>query len=134
MTITSMSYYKVKASILQDNGKTKIQTYFTKAFDWEEAGKKIYKLIGADDEIEDICLMKQYMPAINEPYDVSNKLYLVKIAQDMIIDNQVKTMKYVMPAFANNSNELYKIVNDYIAQGLEDMRLTTISETKWTYV
>ena len=27
-----------------------------------------------------------------------------------------------------------KLVNDYIAQGLENMRLTTISETKWIYI
>ena len=32
------------------------------------------------------------------------------------------------------SNELHKIVNDYITQGLENMRLTTISETKWLYI
>lgn len=129
-----MSYYKVKASVLQENGKYKIETFLTDALEWIDAGKRIYDLLGADDEIEDICLMKQYKPAINEKYDDNNKLYLVKIAQDMVIEDQVKTVKYIMPAFANNSNELYKIVNDYIAQGLDDMRLTTISETKWIYV
>ena len=129
-----MSYFKVKASILQENGKYKIETFLTNEYDWMDAGKRISSLLGSDDEIEDICLMKQYKPAINEKYDDNNKLYLVKIAQDMVIEDQVKTVKYVMPAFANNSNELYKIVNDYIAQGLDDMRLTTISETKWIYV
>lgn len=129
-----MSYYKVKASVLQENGKYKIETFLTDALEWIDAGKRIYDLLGADDEIEDICLMKQYKPAINEKYDDNNKLYLVKIAQDMVIEDQVKTVKYIMPAFANNSNELYKIVNDYIAQGLDDMRLTTISETKWIYI
>lgn len=130
-----MSYFKIKASVLQENEKYKIETYLTDALNWVDAGKKIHELLGADDEIEDICLMKQYKPAINEIYDEdNNKLYLVKIAEDMIVDDQVKTVKYVMPAFANNSNDLYKIVNDYISQGLENMRLTTISETKWKFI
>ena len=39
-----------------------------------------------------------------------------------------------LPCFADNAIELTDIVNDYIKQGLENMRLTTISETKWIYV
>ena len=30
--------------------------------------------------------------------------------------------------------ELQEIMKDYISQGLESMRLTTISETKWIYI
>ena len=52
----------------------------------------------------------------------------------MNIDDKTKTVKYELPVFANDSNELHKIVNDYITQGLENMRLTTISETKWLYI
>ena len=78
--------------------------------------------------------MKNFKPAINEKYDPNNKLYIIKIAEDMNIEGKIKTVKYELPVFANDSNELNKIVNDYISQGLQNMRLTTISETKWIYI
>ena len=60
---------------------------------------------------------------------------MVKIAEDITGDDGcIKTLKYELPVFANNSNELYDIVNDYIRQGLNNMRLTTISETKCKYI
>jgi len=127
-------YYKIKASI-PENNKQKIETYLTNADNFAEAAQKVIQIIGVESEIEDICLMKSFKPAINEQYDVNNKLFIVKIAEDIYQDNgKTKTFKYVIPVFANNSDELHKIVNDYISQGLENMRLTTISETKWIYV
>ena len=78
--------------------------------------------------------MKQYKPAIND-YTEGKKIYIVKIAEDYIDDNGVtKTLKYPMPVFASNDVELYQIVKDYLKQGLNNMRLTTISETKWKYI
>ena len=59
---------------------------------------------------------------------------MVKVAEDIEIDGKVKTIKYELPAFANDSISLYDIVNDYLKQGFDNMRLTTISETKWIYV
>ena len=79
--------------------------------------------------------MKNIKPAINEKTSEFNKLYVIKIAEDIKQeDDTYKTIKYELPVFANNSNELHDIVNDYIKQGLENMRLTTISETKWIYI
>ena len=127
-------YYKIKASISEDN-KQRIETYLTNADNFAEAAQKVIQIIGIEPEIEDICLMKSFKPAMNEQYDTNNKLFIVKIAEDIYQDNgKTKTLKYVIPVFANNSDELHKIVNDYISQGLENMRLTTISETKWIYV
>ena len=127
-------YYKIKIS-KQNNGKNIIETYFTDALHFADAAKKVIDIVGKDAEVEDICLMKSYKPSINEPYNENNKLYLVKIAEDILQNTgNYKTIKYVLPVFANDSNELQKIVNDYIKQGLENMRLTTISETKWIYV
>ena len=54
-----------------------------------------------------------------------------KIKQE---DGTYKTIKYVLPAFADDSNQLQNIMKDYISQGFENMRLTTISETKWIYI
>ena len=125
-------YYKIKTSSNNEKG---ITTYFTDAIHFAEAAKKVLNITGNNIEIEDICLMKNYKPSLNDKYSDDNKLYLIKIAEDILQENNIyKTIKYVLPAFANNSNELNNIVNDYLNQGLNNMRLTTISETKWIYI
>ena len=111
-----------------------IATYLTEEENFAQAAYKVIQEIGTNADIEEIKWMKNFKPAINEKHDDANKLYMVKIAEDMTIDGKTKTVKYELPVFANDSNELHKIVNDYIAQGLENMRLTTISETKWIYI
>ena len=52
----------------------------------------------------------------------------------MNIDDSIKTVKYALPVFADNNEQLQTIMKDYISQGLDDMRLTTISETKWIFI
>ena len=128
-------YYKIKVSKLDNKNKPILTTYFTDALNFAEAAQKVINIEGIDCEVEDISLMKNYKPAVNEVYSNFNKLYLVKIAEDVPQDNgTTKTLKYVLPAFANNSDDLQKIMRDYISQGLENMRLTTISETRWIYI
>ena len=91
--------------------------------------------VGEDDEIEDVCMMKTFKPSVNDKFAETNKLFVVKIAEDVMSeDGTIKTLKYVLPAFADNSNQLQQIMQDYISQGFENMRLTTISETKWIYI
>lgn len=126
-------YYKIKVTNPNQKG---IITYFTEAVHFAEAAKKVIEVVGTGMDIEEVKLMKNIKPAINERYSEYNKLYIIKIAEDILQDDgiQVKTIKYELPAFANNSNELHNIVNEYIKQGLENMRLTTISETKWIYI
>ena len=124
-------YYKIKVSNHNEKG---IITYLTDAEHFAEAAYKVTKIAMQDSEVEEVKLMKNFKPAINEKTDPKNKLYMVKIAEDMEIDGKVKTIKYELPAFANDSISLYDIVNDYLKQGFDNMRLTTISETKWIYV
>jgi hypothetical protein len=126
-------YYKIKVSNKKEKG---ITTYFTDAIHFAEAAKKVIQLIGNDFDVEEIKLMKNIKPSINEKTSDKNKLYMIKIAEDIIQDDgiQIKTIKYELPCFANNTSELTDIINDYIKQGLQDMRLTTISETKWIYI
>lgn len=116
------------------NMKNITEYYLTDAINFGYAGIKVLQKLGNKIEIEDVMLMKQYKPAINE-YTEGNKVYIVKIAEDYVDDNgNVKTLKYPMPVFANNDSELYNIVKQYLKQGLNNMRLTTISETKWIYL
>ncbi len=126
-------YYRFKVSNVP-NVKG-IVTYLTESDNFANAAYKIIQMVGSNSEIEEIKLMKNFKPAINEKFAETNKLYMVKIAEDVVQEDMLmKTIKYELPVFANDSNELHKIVNDYISQGLDNMRLTTISETKWIYV
>lgn len=132
-------YFKVKASkhITLPNGKDKtvLETYLTEGINFLEAGYKIMQIIGEDDEIEDVCMMKTFKPSVNDKFADTNKLFVVKISEDVMSeDGTIKTLKYVLPAFADDSNQLQQIMQDYISQGFENMRLTTISETKWIYI
>lgn len=132
-------YFKIKASVTNvlENGKEKtvIETYLTEGINFIDAGYKIMQLLGDPDTIEDICMMKNFKPSVNDKFADTNKLFIVKIAEDMLQeDGTYKTIKYVLPAFADDSNQLQNIMKDYISQGFENMRLTTISETKWIYV
>ena len=126
-------YYRFKVSNVP-NVKG-IVTYLTESDNFANAAYKIIQMVGNNSAIEEIKLMKNFKPAINEKFAETNKLYMVKIAEDVVQEDMLmKTIKYELPVFANDSNELHKIVNDYISQGLDNMRLTTISETKWIYV
>jgi hypothetical protein len=125
-------YYKFKVSNIP--GIKGILTYLTTAQNFAEAAQKIINLVGVDPNIEEIKWMKNFKPAINDKTKDSNRLYIVKIAEDINDEGVVKTIKYELPVFADNSEELHNIVKNYIEQGFWDMRLTTISETKWIYV
>lgn len=125
-------YYKIKVSNIPD--MKGIVTYLVDEDNFANAAQKVIQEVGVTADVEEIKWMKNFKPAINTKYSDKNKLYMVKIAEDMNIDDKTKTVKYELPVFANDSNELHKIVNDYITQGLENMRLTTISETKWLYI
>ena len=125
-------YYKIKVSNIPD--MKGIVTYLVDEDNFANAAQKVIQEVGVTADVEEIKWMKNFKPAINTKYSDNNKLYMVKIAEDMNVDDKTKTVKYELPVFANDSNELHKIVNDYITQGLENMRLTTISETKWLYI
>ena len=132
-------YFKIKTTktIIGQNGKQKSvnEVFLTDALHFADAGYKVIQEIGTEAEVTDVSLMKNLKPAINEQRDEEDKLFIIKIAEDQIQeDGDYKTIKYVLPAFAKDSIELQDIVKDYISQGLENMRLTTISETKWIYI
>ena len=130
-------YFKIKLSrnVVDERGKDKKiqETYLTYADNFAEAGYKVVQLVGTDAEVEDVCMMKTFKPSAND-YIEGNKVFVVKVAQDMNIDDTIKTVKYALPVFAESNEELQTIMKDYIAQGLDNMRLTTISETKWIFI
>ena len=130
-------YFKVKLNrnvYLHGRDKRVIETYFTEAQHFADAGMKVIKGLGTDIEVEDICLMKTFKPAANE-YREDSKIFAVKVAEDIYQeDGTLKTIKYALPVLAKTSDEVHEIMKNYIAQGLENMRITTISETKWIWI
>lgn len=130
-------YFKIKLNrnvYLHGRDKRVIETYFTEGQHFADAGMKVIKGLGNDIEVEDICLMKNFKPAANEWYEDS-KIFAVKVAEDIFgEDGTIKTVKYALPVFAKTSDEVHAIMKNYIAQGLENMRITTISETKWIWI
>ena len=123
-----------KEELARREEKKVIETYFTEAQHFAEAGMKVLKDLGKDIEVEDICLMKAFKPAANEYYEDS-KIFAVKVAEDIYQeDGSLKTIKYALPVFAQTSDEVHEIMKNYISQGLENMRITTISETKWIWI
>lgn len=130
-------YFKVKVNrtIVTKNNKYKEiqETYLTESQDFIEAGTKIIEELGKEIEVEDICIMKSLKPSANE-YINDSKIFIVKIAEDIFVDGFIKTLKYSLPVFAFTSDEVYKVIKDYMKQGFEDMRITTISETKWIWI
>lgn len=132
-------YFKIKTTktIIAQNGKQKSvnEVFLTDALHFADAGYKVIQEIGTEAEVTDVSLMKNLKPAINEQRDEEDKLFIIKIAEEQIQeDGDYKTVKYSLPAFAKDSLELQSIAQDYLKQGLENMRLTTISETKWIYI
>ena len=130
-------YFKIKLNrnaLILGKEKRIIETYFTEAQHFAEAGMKVINKLGKDIEIEDVCLMKTFKPSANEWYEDS-KIFAVKVAEDVFQDDgTIKTVKYALPVFAKSSGEVHEIMKAYIAQGLENMRTTTISETKWIWI
>ncbi len=121
--------YRVK--ITRDiDGKQVSEYYITDAQNFGYAGINVINLLGSKIEIDDVLLLKNYKPPINE-YTEGDKVYIVKIAEESI-DN--KTLKYPMPVFAKNDTDLYIKVKNFIKAGMCNMRLTTISETKWKWI
>ena len=91
-------YFKIKVSnkTLDKNGKEKnvLETYLTEAVNFADAGYKIIQIVGTEAEVEDVCMMKSFKPAVNDKFDENNKLFIVKVAEDQLQeDGSYKTIK-----------------------------------------
>ena len=132
-------WYRVKVSrnIVTPKGKEKpiVEYYLTDKDNFAEAGYRVMEYLGGDGEVEDVCLMKTLKPSGNTEYQPTCKVFIVKFAEEVEQeDGTIKTMKYPVPFYANNNTELQKILDLYIKQGLDNMRITTVSETQWKII
>lgn len=68
--------------------------------------------------------------------DETCKIYVAQIV-DHFVDletEETKDIKYSVALFAHDMNEAHKTIEQYIKQGLEDMDLVSIKETKYNGV
>jgi hypothetical protein len=127
-------WFKVKIgrdTVVNNKMKHVTEVYLCDVDNFAEAGYKALQYLNGEGEVEDVCLMKTLKPAGNVEYNENNKVFIVKFAEDIDIDGRVKTLKYPVPFYANNNEELQVILKLYLEQGLENMRITTVSETQW---
>jgi len=128
-------WFKVNTSRevqIGDKTKNVSEVYLCDTDNFAEAGYKVMQKFNGDCEIESVTLLKTLKPAANDRYADTNKVYIVKIAEDFRHDDgTTTTLKYPVPFFADNNADLQRLVGDYMEQGFDSMRVTTISETKW---
>jgi len=130
-------WFKVKIgrdTVVNEKMKRVIETYLCDVDNFAEAGYKVLQYLNGEGEVEDVCLMKTLKPAGNIEYAPTNKIFIVKFAEDIDIDGRTKTLKYPVPFYANNNEELQVILKLYLEQGLDNMRITTVSETQWKII
>lgn len=130
-------WFKVKIgrdTVVNEKIKRVIETYLCDVDNFAEAGYKVLQYLNGEGDVEDVCLMKTLKPAGNIEYAPTNKVFIVKFAEDIDIDGRTKTLKYPVPFYANNNEELQVILKLYLEQGLDNMRITTVSETQWKII
>lgn len=132
-------WYRIKISrnIKTSKGKDKSITeyYLNENTSFADAGYAVMNYLNNDCEVEDVCMMKNLKPLGNTNYTEDSLVYIVKFAQDFVQnDGTSKTIKYPVPFRATNSQALQPILDLFLKQGLDDMRITTISETKWKII
>jgi len=121
--------------VVKNKMKHVIDVFLSDTDNFADAGYRAMKEVAGEGEVEDVCLMKTLKPAGNIKYAETNKVFIVKFAEDIEMeDGTTKTMKYPVPFYANNNDELQTILKLYIEQGLQNMRVTTVSETQWTII
>lgn len=136
-------WFKIKTtrSTIEPSGKEKVykEYWLTDKDNFAEAGIAVMKYIRERFqslcEIDYIKYERNLKPLANQEGETADKVFVVKIVQDCVQeDGSLKEMKYSVPVYANDTKELYEKMNNYMAQGLEDMRICTQSETKWKII
>ena len=115
------SRYIVENANLFSEAESKLYEEFSNETDFEVTGIKISKL----------------KEIVNEAPqgDSECKIYFATICDHFITEEgDDKELKYVVALHAGDINEAHQTVKQYMQQGLEDMELVAIKETKYLRV
>lgn len=129
-------YYEIttKVTRLKDDGTEKEVTerYITDCLTFEEAEKKGMETYSADNTDGDVIAVKRsnIKEIVNENED--KEYYFKATIVDVFIDDneKEKELKYYVLIRANDLGEATTKANEYMRQGLDDMRLDGIVKTK----
>jgi len=96
--------------------------------------KKLYEKFGTETGFEVLTIKKSKLKEIVNERPVGDedcKVFFATICDFFTDDNDVtKEIKYAVALFAHDINEAHQAVKQYMAQGLEDMELKQLKETK----
>lgn len=97
-----------------------------------EAEVMVKELFNYENEVTSVKQSKIY-EFVNEREDSEQFIYLSTIEATFIDENDgsEKVTKYVVGVFAKSVAEATRISNEYMAQGLADMTLTSVNKTKF---
>ncbi len=113
------SRYIVENANLFSEVESKLYEEFSNETDFEVTGIKISKL----------------KEIVNKPPQGEYKIYFATICDHFITEEgDDKELKYVVALHAGDINEAHQTVKQYMQQGLEDMELVAIKETKYLEV
>jgi len=103
---------------------------------FSEVESKLYEEFGneTDFEVTGIKISK-LKEIVNKPPQGEYKIYFATICDHFITEEgDDKELKYVVALHAGDINEAHQTVKHYMQQGLEDMELVAIKETKYLRV
>lgn len=113
------SRYIVENANLFSEVESKLYEEFSNETDFEVTGIKISKL----------------KEIVNKPPQGEYKIYFATICDHFITEEgDDKELKYVVALHAGDINEAHQTVKHYMQQGLEDVELVAIKETKYLRV
>ena len=134
-----MAHFEVKSrrTIIDPksgNDKTVTEAFFIKnCTSWADAEDEMLAYYNDENEIVSMAISK-VMDVINEPTDTEKMDMFVYRAVIASIytddDDNEKEMKYPVLLWAKDFDNAMTFVNEYIAQGLEDMTLVSLQKTK----
>ena len=128
--------FESKISYEQDGNAVKAQYIIEHAELFGEVESKLYEEFGnlPNFSVVSIKTNNKIREIINEkPTDDDEcKIFYATICDFFVDDNdKVKEIPYVVVAFAHDMTEAKAAVDQYMRQGLEDMKLKAIKETKY---
>ena len=132
----------IKLTIVDKNGNDKVVTnryIIENAELFGEVESKLYEEFGNETGFEVATIkISKLREIINEAPqgDTECKIYFANIIDrfyDADKDETTET-QYVVALHAHNIDEAYKAIDQYMRQGLEDMELKAIKETKYLEV
>lgn len=131
----------IKTTIVDNKGNDKVVTsrYIVENAElFGEVESKLYEEFGNETGFEVATIkISKLKEIINEAPqgETECKIYFATICDHILTDEgDVKDMQYSVALHAYDINEAYKAIDQYMKQGLEDMELKAIKETKYLEV